>query len=68
MDPLNIEKQNLPEGPRFLDFPHVADDTRDQEGNPRLNKYSATITKDHDFPGAQVDQFSLITYILVTVY
>jgi hypothetical protein len=39
--------------PRFLSFPHLADDaTRD--GQPVLNKYSTTITKGHDFPGAQV--------------
>ncbi len=58
MDPSNTAKQDLPEGPRFLDFPHLVDDAIDQEGKPRLNKYSATITKDHDFPGAQVGQFS----------
>ncbi|MCJ1437420.1 hypothetical protein MMC27_006807 [Xylographa pallens] len=52
MDPSNLEKQSLPEEPRFLDFPHLPDDaTRD--GKPLLNKYSSTITKGHDFPGAQ---------------
>jgi hypothetical protein len=39
--------------PRFLNFPHLPDNaTRD--GQPALNKYSTTLTKDHDFPGAQV--------------
>ena len=56
MDPSNLEKQRQPEEPRFLDFPHLPDDaTRD--GKPILNKYSSTITRDHDFPGAQVRQF-----------
>ena len=41
------------EEPRYLTFPHLPDHaTRD--GQPALNKYSSTITKDHDFPGAQV--------------
>jgi len=52
MDHRNLEKQDEPEEPRFLDFPHLPDDaTRD--GKPVLNKYSQTITKDHDFPGAR---------------
>jgi len=53
MDPSNLEKQRQPEEPRFLSFPHLPDDaTRD--GKPILNKYSSTITREHDFPGAQV--------------
>ncbi|KAI9878893.1 MAG: hypothetical protein M1830_010197 [Pleopsidium flavum] len=52
MDPANLEKQSLPEKPRYLDFPHLPDNaTRD--GKPILNKYSSTITREHDFPGAQ---------------
>ena len=53
MDPANQQKQNEPEEPRFLDFPHLPDNAT-QDGKPRLNKYSSTLTKDHDFPGAQV--------------
>ena len=53
MDPSNLAKQNEPEEPRFLDFPHLADGTK-RNGKLALNKYSSTITKDHDFPGAQV--------------
>lgn len=41
------------EEPRFLDFPHLPDGAS-RDGAPALNKYSSTITKDHDFPGAQV--------------
>lgn len=58
MDPANPPKQREPEGPRFLDFPHLADDARLADGTKRLNRYSSTITKDHDFPGAQVKKAS----------
>ncbi|MCJ1398619.1 hypothetical protein MMC11_001819 [Xylographa trunciseda] len=52
MDSSNPEKQSPLEEPRFLEFPHLPDDaTRD--GKPLLNKYSSTITRGHDFPGAQ---------------
>ena len=61
MDPSNIEKQDLPEEPRFLDFPHLPADAADKDGKQRLNKYSSTITKDHDFPGAQVGRFGFFT-------
>lgn len=54
MDLSNLEKQNLPEEPRFLDFPHLPDDATTSDGQPKLNKYSSTITRNHDFPGAQV--------------
>lgn len=55
MDPSNPPKQNQPEEPRYLDFPHLPDDAS-HDGKPLLNKYSSTITKDHAFPGAQVLQ------------
>ena len=54
MDPSNPKKQTEPEKPRFLDFPHLPHDAKTPDGKPRLNKYSSTITKDHNFPGAQV--------------
>ena len=54
MDPSNPEKQQEPEEPRLLDFPHLPDDATTADGKPALNKYSSTITKNHDFPGAQV--------------
>jgi len=52
MDHRNLEKQDEPEEPRFLDFPHLPDDAM-RDGKPVLNKYSQTITRDHDFPGAR---------------
>ena len=54
MDPSNPQKQLAPEEPRLLDFPHLPDNATTPEGQPRLNKYSSTITNGHDFPGAQV--------------
>ena len=53
MDPSNLDKQNQLEVPRFLDFPHLPDGAT-KDGKPRLNRYSSTITRGHDFPGAQV--------------
>lgn len=53
MDPSNQDKQREVEEPRFLNFPHLPSGVI-QDGMPRLNRYSSTITKDHDFPGAQV--------------
>lgn len=52
MDPSNQAKQQEVEKPRFLDFPHLPHGVV-HNGMPRLNRYSSTITKDHDFPGAQ---------------
>lgn len=40
------------EAPRFLNFPHLPDDA-ERDGKPALNKYSTTLTREHDFPGAQ---------------
>jgi dihydroxy-acid dehydratase len=46
MDPSNLEKQRIPEEPRYLDFPH-------SKPGSGLNKYSSTLTREHDFPAAQ---------------
>ena len=55
MDPANQAKQQEieDEEPRFLDFPHLPSGVV-QDGKLGLNRYSSTVTKDHDFPGAQV--------------
>ena len=53
MDSANPPKQTMPEEPRFLDFPHLPAGATTEDGKLRLNRYSSTITKDHDFPGAQ---------------
>lgn len=67
MDPSNLKKQEEPEEPRFLDFPHLPDDATTPDGKPRLNKYSATLTKEHDFPGAQVDQLNCFGCVCLTL-
>ena len=46
MDPENREKHKIPEEPRFLKFPNS------QPGSG-LNKFSSTLTREHDFPAAQ---------------
>lgn len=46
MDPSNAEKQNQPEKPRYLDFQH-------SKPGSKLNKFSSTLTREHDFPAAQ---------------
>lgn len=52
MDPAS-KVSTAPGDAKYINFPKLPDDaTRD--GKPVLNKYSTFITKDHDFPGAQV--------------
>jgi dihydroxy-acid dehydratase len=53
MDPANLQAQFEPEQPRLLSFPHLPDDAKHEDGTPVLNKWSSTLTKNHDFPGAQ---------------
>jgi dihydroxy-acid dehydratase len=55
MDPANlkVQFQPQPEEPRLLSFPHLPDDAKYEDGTPILNKYSSTLTRGHDFPGAQ---------------
>ena len=54
MDLENLQKQHELEEPRFLTFPRLPDDATTSDGKRILNKYSSTITRYHDFPGAQV--------------
>ncbi|KAK6435341.1 hypothetical protein LTR95_008467, partial [Oleoguttula sp. CCFEE 5521] len=46
MDPSNLEKQREPETARYLDFPN-------SKPGSGLNKFSSTLTREHDFPAAQ---------------
>ncbi|KAI6954200.1 hypothetical protein KC321_g16494, partial [Hortaea werneckii] len=46
MDPDNLEKQNRPESPRYLTF-------QNSKPGSGLNKFSSTLTREHDFPAAQ---------------
>ena len=52
MDPANADKQ--PEEPRFLKFPQLPKDARLSNGEVALNRHSGILTREHDFPGAQV--------------
>ena len=46
MDKRNIEQAKQPEEPRFLQFPN-------SKPGSGLNKFSSTLTREHDFPAAQ---------------
>lgn len=46
MDPANKEQAKQPEEPRFLQFPN-------SKPGSGLNKFSSTLTREHDFPAAQ---------------
>lgn len=46
-------KSSEPNEARYLQFHQLPDD-KSRDGKPRLNRYSSTITKEHDFPGAKV--------------
>lgn len=64
MDPAS-KTTTAPGDAKYINFPRLPDDaTRD--GKPVLNKYSTFITKEHDFPGAQVRSLSLPLYPLRT--
>lgn len=45
--------EHIPEEPRYIDFPSIPHGTL-RDGKLVLNRWSSTLTKDHDFPGAQV--------------
>lgn len=47
------EQADAFEEPRYVQFPCLPDNAT-CDGKPVLNKYSTFLTKDHDFPGAQV--------------
>lgn len=41
---------------RYIEFPSLPADAKHEDGTPALNRYSANITKGHEFPGAQVNR------------
>jgi hypothetical protein len=51
MEPSNYE--HIPDEPRYIDFQALPPGTV-RDGKPVLNRWSHFLTKDHDFPGAQV--------------
>lgn len=54
MESANLKKQHQAEEARYLSFKHLPDGTM-RDGKPALNKFSSTLTNEHDFPGAQVN-------------
>ena len=42
---------------RYIEFKPLPEGSLTEDGHPALNKYSAALTRDHDFPGAQVLSF-----------
>lgn len=54
MVPSNETKAMEPEEPRFLNFPRLPEGAKYADGQPAMNKYSSTVTRGHEFPGAQV--------------
>jgi dihydroxy-acid dehydratase len=50
MEPSNYE--NITGEPRYIEFRCIEHGTL-RDGKPVLNRWSSTVTKDHDFPGAQ---------------
>jgi len=49
--------------PGLQEFPHLTTET-DKDGKPLLNRYSTFLTREHDFPGAQVCFF--FTFFTIT--
>lgn len=47
------DSAQTPEEARYIDFPAIPHGTM-RNGKLVLNRWSAVLTKDHDFPGAQV--------------
>lgn len=41
---------------KYIEFPSLPDDAKHPDGTPALNRYSTTITRGHDFPGAKVSR------------
>ncbi|KAJ5278955.1 dihydroxy-acid dehydratase [Penicillium angulare] len=39
--------------PKYISFPHLPAGSKHPDGSPVLNRWSSTITKGHDFPGAK---------------
>ena len=39
---------------KYIEFPCLPEGTKHEDGTLALNRYSSTITRGHDFPGAKV--------------
>jgi dihydroxy-acid dehydratase len=54
MDPSNLDKMSEKEVPRYLNFKHAPEGATHANGKQMLNRFSTILTREHDFPGAQV--------------
>jgi hypothetical protein len=54
MDPSKPMVSSTLDEAKYIEFPSLPADAKHEDGSPALNRYSATITRGHDFPGAQV--------------
>ena len=53
---------------KYIDFTSLPDDAKHEDGSPALNRFSTTITRGHDFPGARVScPLLCISFTLVTL-
>ncbi|KAB8215638.1 dihydroxy-acid/6-phosphogluconate dehydratase [Aspergillus novoparasiticus] len=53
MDPSNPAVSATFGEAKYIEFPCLPEGTKHEDGTPALNRYSATITRGHDFPGAK---------------
>lgn len=54
MDPSKPATSSTLGEAKYIDFPSLPDDAKHEDGSQALNRHSTTITRGHDFPGAQV--------------
>ncbi|KAJ5678878.1 dihydroxy-acid dehydratase [Penicillium macrosclerotiorum] len=54
MDP----SETTPSEAKYINFPCLPADAKHPDGTPALNRYSSTITRGHDFPGARAMLFA----------
>lgn len=56
MDPAQPMTSSTLGEAKYINFPSLPADAKHPDGSPALNRYSSTITRGHDFPGARVCQ------------
>lgn len=56
MDPSKPATSSTLGEAKYLDFPSLPADAKHPDGTLALNRYSTTITRDHDFPGAKASE------------
>lgn len=54
MDPAKPAVSSTLGEAKYLEFPCVPEGTKHEDGTPVLNRWSSTITRGHEFPGAKV--------------